>query len=188
MPFTEKKKSILLETGDIVCFCKGISWLSRAIRFFSRTAGEDPAACSHVGIMVNKTEIVEALHKTVKRSLIDSINGFKGVVEIYRPRIPLGIRQRLCIRKKADDYIGRRYGYLKIVAHALDYFLGGRYIFRSLARSQRYPICSWIVAFIYDRCCGAWFNNRRPEASQPDDIHDHVKTRWYLIYKRKPIG
>jgi hypothetical protein len=73
---------------------------------------------------------------------------------------------------KADTYVGRRYGYLKILAHWLDWLLQGAYVFRRLARQDRYPICSWVVAHAF-AAAGKHFGVE-PGAATPDDIWDFV--------------
>ena len=73
---------------------------------------------------------------------------------------------------KAESYVGRRYGYLKILAHWADWLLQGAYVFRRLTKEDRYPICSWLVAHSF-AAAGKHFGVE-PGAATPDDIWDFV--------------
>jgi hypothetical protein len=72
----------------------------------------------------------------------------------------------------AERYVGRRYGYLKMLAHLLDWLFLGVYLFRRIASMDRYPICSWVVAHAYGKT-GRHFGVA-PGAASPDDIWDYV--------------
>ena len=75
-------------------------------------------------------------------------------------------------------YEGKKYGYFKIVAHALDKFIGGRYFFRRLCFMDNYPICSWLVAHVYSQLSGLQHYFGVPNnACQPDDIEDFCTGR-----------
>jgi hypothetical protein len=86
-------------------------------------------------------------------------------------------------------YLGARFGWAKFVTHALD-GVAGRvtrrqvFFFRKLNHNDRYPICSWITAFAYDRVLGYQFGVP-PECADPDQIHDWVKAHpeeWELVF------
>ena len=71
---------------------------------------------------------------------------------------------------RAEGYVGKSYGYLKLVTHMIDYFLGGRYVARRFTSSDNYPICSWVVAYAYSD--GGLTFGVAPGAASPDDIWD----------------
>ena len=159
--------------GDIF-LSKGDSFVSRAIRYFSRSGGESRTEANHVGLVVGDGDevtapIVEALTK-VKRRTMRSYSASKNTeVAIYRP-IGLTPQQIITIVNRANGYVGDSYGYLKIVAHFGDWCLGGRYFFRRIVSMDRYPICSWVVAQAY---ADAGLNFGVPAGmADPDDIMD----------------
>jgi len=90
---------------------------------------------------------------------------------------------------KSESYIGRQYGWLKLLIHLLDAFLTflrrkETYFFRRMMFYDRYPICSWVEAYAYkaiqvDFGC-------EPNTADPDVIQDYKKTHpeiWKLIVK-----
>ena len=89
-----------------------------------------------------------------------------------------------------ESLIGRKYGYLKLGAHVLDYGLtsfwnlaGGRgdvLAFRWLCRSERYPICSWASLYIY-RKAGLPFSTPL-ETGSPDDLWDECRRKAIEIW------
>jgi len=66
---------------------------------------------------------------------------------------------------EAESQVGKEYGYLKIVAHLMDWSLLGAYMFRRMVPDGKYPICSWLVFGV------------EPGAGTPDDIWDFVAER-----------
>lgn len=181
-----------LREGDILC-THGTSFISRAIRWFSRTGGESRTMCNHVAIVVNDgTEqdamIVEALSKVKYHSVKRYTDDQKTFVAVYRPT-NVSEEDLFTIANKAYSYVGASYGYIKIVAHFLDWCLGGRYFFRRFARMEKYPICSWVVADAY-AAVGLDFGVPVGQA-QPDDIWDYCVThpeRYEVIHPLSPLG
>lgn len=166
--------SVIVEPADIF-LTRGTSFVSAAIRFLTRSTGESRTKVNHVGIVTGiggeGATIVEALTK-VKRRQLKSYWGKKNTdVAIFRP-INLTHDEKTLILDKADSYVGASYGYGKIVAHFLDWCLGGAYVFRRIARMDKYPICSWLVAYAYAEA-GKDFGVPAGAAS-PDDIWDFV--------------
>lgn len=89
-------------------------------------------------------------------------------------------QQQIC--QKALDYEGRWYGFLKIAMQALDHAIGDRYLFRRLALTDSYPICSWLVGYVYDRVLGLKFG-MEPNAAAPNDILDYcVANGWECVW------
>ncbi len=162
--------------GDIVLE-RGDNLLSNGILECQRHRGEGRSVVSHVGLIVEggnplKARLIESLHTTVVRPLSVYMDGKHSFV-VFRNH-SLDGADRVKIANKAMSYKGRRYGYLKIVAHAADYALGGKYVFRRLCRMDKYPICSWLVSHAYDVIEYRFLNNLHPNLVQPDDIWDHI--------------
>lgn len=160
-----------LLAGDIVLTRAG-TFVGKAIRFLTRRIGEGPSRVNHVGIMVTPTLIVEALRTVERRSLNDAYGPpSKQSIAVYRP-LNLTGEEMVRVLLRANGYVGRKYGYLKVVAHALDWLFQGAYVFRRLAGVDRYPICSWVVAKAFS-AAGKDFGVDAGAAT-PDDIHDFV--------------
>ena len=164
--------------------------MSGAIRFFTRRIGEAPTRVNHAGMILHggglrAAWIVEALRTVVCRSLLKAYANRKNDVAVYRCR-GLDGRQRQALAEAARVYIGRRYGYVKIVAHALDWVLQGAYVFRRFTGMDRYPICSWLVAQAYSKQ-GLNFGVA-PGAASPDDLWDFVTKRTDLYECIIPLG
>ena len=163
-----------LQPGDIF-LTRGTSWFSNAIRICTRRIGEERTKVNHVGVVVaggdtSNADIVEALSKVKKRKM-QAYRGKKTAVAVYRPT-NLTKEQIQTIVDKSNDYVGRQYGWFKIVTHLIDWVFQGAYFARRLTQSDNYPICSWCVAQAYAKV-GADFGVE-PGAASPDDIWDFV--------------
>lgn len=165
-----------LKPADIL-LARRRSFISRAIRFFTRSFGESRSEVSHAGIVVEggpweETQIVEAAGRVKKRHLLPRYGKrSKTEVAFYRP-LNLSPEQRATIAAAAQEYVGREYSYFKILLHLLDWVLQGAYFFRRLGGIDDYPICSWVVAQSYAKA-GKTFGVP-PGAASPDDIWDFV--------------
>jgi hypothetical protein len=85
--------------------------------------------------------------------------------------------------EKAEYYEGKQYAFWEITFHALDRIMNNSYFFRRLIKHDDYPICSWLVAYVYDRILSYHFNDLSPNAAQPDDILDDcVDCDWEFIW------
>jgi hypothetical protein len=167
---------IILKPGDIF-LTRGPGLLSRLIRFFSRSIGESRTKVNHAGLVVKEgslrtAEIVEAV-AAVRRCRLWEHYGppAKDAVAVFRP-LNLTVEQVPVIVSTAERQVGKQYGIGKLVAHLLDWSLLGAYVFRRLANSGDYPICSWLVAHAYAEA-GKDFGVE-PGAADPDDIWDFV--------------
>jgi hypothetical protein len=165
------------EPGDIF-LTRGQAFISKAIRFFTRDTGEKPTKVNHVGVVVEAGEItttvvVEALSK-VKRHRLWKQYGppREDGVAVYRAT-NLTPGEIETIVATANRQVGKKYGYLKIVAHFLDWLLNGAYFFRRLVPDGKYPICSWLVAHAFSKA-GKHFGVE-PGAAAPDDIMDFIE-------------
>ena len=166
---------LVLEPCDVF-LTRGQSFISRAIRRFTRSIGESRTKVNHVGIVVEQgtvhsSWVVEAL-TTVKRNRLGRYASSKRTeVAVFRP-VNLSDEERDLIVEKANSYVGRKYGWFKVAAHLADWCLAGAYVFRRLAKSDNYPICSWVVAYAFLEA-GKDFEVD-PGAASPDDIWDFV--------------
>ena len=150
--------------------------ISRLIQFFTRKWGEPPSQATHVGIIAagygkDDAYIIEAIHHVVVRKLSEAYSDLDIQIAIYRPT-NLTPEQIGVIVDRAFTHVGEKYGYLKIIAHALDWIFNGSYVFRRLIFLPNYPICSYLVADAF-RAAGLDFGVKVGAAS-PDDIHDFV--------------
>ena len=165
-----------LKPGDVF-LTRGHSLLSRAIRFFTRSIGEKRTKINHVGIIVEEGNLqsclgVEALSRVRKHRLWYKYGPpNKDSVSIFRP-INVNEDEIGVIVNEALEQVGKKYGYLKIITHLLDWFLLGVYFFRRFTCKEKYPICSWLVAHSFSKA-GKNFGVSTG-AAQPDDIWDFI--------------
>ena len=181
--------TILLESGDIF-LTKGSSFISRAIRFFTRSIGEKRTRVNHVGIVVQRGDVktaivVEALHKVMRHKLwLQYGPPREDLVAVYRAT-NLTVEQIKDIVIEAEKHVGKKYGFLMITAHLKDWLLGrilgwvfgwqfsDIYLFRRLIPGNKYPICSWVVADAFKEA-GKDFGVEVGMAT-PDDIWDFIQ-------------
>ena len=182
--------AINLQPADIF-LTRGRGLLSRAIRLFTRVIGESRTRVNHVGVMVTGGDLrsaiaVEALTEVKRHKLWDRYGPpGRSEVAIYRAT-NLSEDEIRIITGAAESYVGRKYGYLKILAHLADWLLQGAYVFRRLARMDRYPICSWLVAHAFAKA-GKHFGVS-PGAASPDDIWDFIQRHPDIYAEVYPLG
>jgi hypothetical protein len=173
----------ILQTGDVI-HVQNRGILSELILFFSRAWKEEPSWASHTAMVLRvgeEVEIIEALWKTVIRP-ITAYKGIKSKLLVCRKPGGIDDKHKQKMIEKAEHYKGKTYGYYKIALHILDRLLNNRYVFRRLIKDNEYPICSWLVAYVYDRILGSQFGVE-PNAAQPDDILDHcIDCDWNFIW------
>lgn len=158
--------------GDIVFTC-GTAWSSRLIRWGTQNTGETETKTNHTGVGKDSAVFVEALNTVVETPWCNMDPG----TEVWRNNV-LTDEQRLKVAEKAANYVGRKYGYGKILLQGLDCLLGKLFatdvfFFRQAASMDRYPICSWVVAYAYDHGIGMRFGVP-PNVADPDEIYDYV--------------
>ena len=130
---------------------------------------------------------VEALSKVRRHPLGRYGKKPKTDVAVFRP-INLTDDEKAKIVAKAESYVGRKYGWPKIVTHLMDWCLNGAYVFRRLTNKDDYPICSWVVAYAY-LAAGKDFDVEAG-AANPDDIWDFVRTnpdKYTQVRELKPL-
>lgn len=179
-----------LMPGDIV-LTRSEGFVGRLIRTVTRTVGEKHTRATHCGIMVDERNVVEALSKVVKHDLRTVYGqGSDTQVAVFRWR---GLSQDEIdtVVAKVEKYRGTKYSWPKIVAHALDRIFGGIYLFRLLTCMDRYPICSWVVAYSY-YVIGKDFDVL-PNKADPDNIWNYCtempsKGRFEVVFPLGNIG
>jgi hypothetical protein len=179
---------LLLSPGDFFCSYSP-TWVGALIRIGSRSLGEERTKVNHTGVVaaagtLDSAVIVEALSKVMAHTVAEAYKGSKTRVAFFR-FTNLTAEQKEAWSRKAFDYVGRRYGILKIVTHAMDYALNGAYVFRRLTHSDRYPICSWVTAYVA-AAVGKSFG-KDPGAVQPDDIWDYALANPEEIQLLRPL-
>ncbi len=119
--------------------------------------------------------MVEALSKVKRHRLWEQYGSpDNSWVSVYRAK-NISPKEMKVIMAAAEEQVGKTYGYLKVVMHFLDWCLTGVYFFRWFARSENYPICSWLVASAFGE---AGYDFGVPnEGANPDDIWDFVNER-----------
>jgi hypothetical protein len=148
--------------GDIILFAGRDDWYGRLSRWGMRTAGESPTYAVHTAQFIAADRYLE----------LDIVGKLRTTGEILRPRqvhdtwqrrgfevwrcLVLTGAQQEALTQQALAYLGARFSCAKFLTHLLDGLINkglGRevFVFRRLNHDQRYPICSWITAFSYDR-------------------------------------
>jgi hypothetical protein len=173
--FSVQDSCTWLEPGDVVLI-RGLSFVSRLIRWASQSWGEAKTLVNHVGVIskggsLRIAEISEARWRYLVHNLWDAYANTTQEVAIYRPK-NISMGTRLDIAARAASFQNTRYGWAKIALHAADKVLGGAYFFRRLAFLPNRPICSYAAAVAYADYGLSFGVN--PYAAQPDDIWDYV--------------
>lgn len=164
--------------GDLVFF-KTFTWLGKVIRKLTQSSGESKTEANHVGIMADSIDLIEADITVIKHPLSDYF-GQNMMICIYRNTV-FTIDERIRVVEKAESYIGRKYGVLKILAHMGDYFIGNRYFFRKMCKMDNYPICSWVTGWSYFKALQYRFNGLHPQFQTPDDQLDQCQNDWHCV-------
>lgn len=162
-----------LRAGDIVLTTSN-SWISKAIRRFTRLPGEPATRFSHAEIVVlggllEVAEVVSADGRGIRQRPITPYHKGKRAV-IYRPTVTPEARQ--IAAKTAQGMVGRKYPIWRLFMHLLDRLLLGTFLFRRFGRTAHNPECAALVALAYSHaitfCNVPWW------AVSPDDIDDHA--------------
>lgn len=156
---------------------RGTGTLSRIIRFFTRSFGESRTMVNHVGLVVEEgtistAVILEARSREIRSTLLKAYGSRDDSVAVYRP-LNLTEEEKRKIVSTAKTLEGNDYGYLKLIAHFLDWCFLGIYLFRRFANDPYYPICSYLVSRSFSKA-GKNFGVQAGKAS-PDDIWDYIQ-------------
>jgi len=168
------------ELGDIIISgSKGNNWLGRAIRLFTRSPGEPATRATHVAMVLGVAgkgrlidcTVIEAVSKGVKLHRYGK--PYKCIV--YRAR-DLTEDERDCIYTEAWKLRGTKYGYVRILAHALDWITSGARSYRFRKKVKGGDLagreCSNVITYLWKKCRGLTFGVPAYAAS-PDDIDDY---------------
>lgn len=186
----------LFMPGDVINFACQEDMYGKVSRWLMRTRGEGPTYAVHTAQFLDADHYLELdivgkirptgdiLVKRHKRDLWER-RGF----EVWRLNT-LTPEQQEALTQKALVYLGARFGWAKFLTHLFDGLLGklmGKnvFLFRRLNHDQRYPICSWITSFSYDRALHYRFGVP-PECADPDAIADWVSGHpgeWECVYR-----
>lgn len=175
---TSERGEAFLRPGDIV-LTTADSFVSRAIRYFTRLPGEPQTRFSHAEIVVGRgrlevAEVVSADARGIRQRTLLPFHGGKAAV-IYRPPIPA--EERRAAASRARRLVGGRYPYWRLAAHMMDRLLAGAYLCRRAFRSPDNPECAALIALVYDR--SIIFSNKPWWAVDPDDLDDHAQVVGY---------
>ena len=157
-----------MNPGDVI-LTRSDTWISRAIRNFTSKPGE-PALVSHAGIFLCSKHVLEALFSGVKTTRFPQ--DFVGSEFVIYSPTNINVCQRELLEAKAATFSARRYGYMKIVAQALDWATGTRFFTSKVFTWDRYPYCSFVVAESYKLIDKDFAVPTK--STTPDDILDFV--------------
>ncbi len=176
-------------TGDLILFTSRGDLPGELGRWAARARGERPTYAVHSAQFLDAGRVLEMNGAAKIRPLAAVLSDRRGF-EIWRCRT-LTNPQRAALTAQALHYLNARFGWPKLLTHVLDDLLNKIlhhevFFFRRLNHNDRYPICSWITAFAYDRALHYHFGVP-PECADPDQIHDWVTAHpaeWGQIYRR----
>jgi hypothetical protein len=141
----------------------------------------------HTAQFLGSHKVIEMEAVVKKRSMKEFLRMRKSF-EVWRCRSLTPV-QRRAVALKSLEYLGTKFGWSKLFTHLLDALINKVvhkqvFFFRKLNHDQRYPICSWITAFSYDRALHYHFGVP-PDGADPDQIHDWVTSHpdeWVRVF------
>jgi hypothetical protein len=141
----------------------------------------------HTAQFLDADTVIE-MAASVKTRSTQELLQLRNAIEVWRCR-SLTPTQRQTVSDTARAYLGRKFGWSKLVTHLLDGLVNKLvqkpiFFFRRLNHDQRYPICSWITAYSYDRAVHYQFGVP-PQCADPDQIHDWVRSHadeWVRVF------
>jgi hypothetical protein len=182
--------------GDIILFSARDDWYGRLSRWLMRTSGEGPTYAVHTAQFLGPGRYLE-LDIVGKIRALGALLQQHQAHDLWQRRgfavwrcLSLTSAQRAAVTRQALAYVGARFGMAKFGTHLLDGLISkarGRdvFFFRRLNHDQRYPICSWITAFSYDRALHYQFGVP-PECADPDAIADWLSAHpaeWVCVFR-----
>jgi hypothetical protein len=185
---TKRKHTPRFHSGDVIFLASVGDLPGRLGSWIAQSRGENTTYAVHTAQFLDAGTILEMDHRTERRDLGHLLERKRGF-EVWRRR-GLTIGQRQALTSKALVYFGTKFGWGKLVTHVADGLINKIvhkevFFFRRLNHSDRYPLCSWITAFAYDRGLNYRFGVP-PECADPDQMHDWVKahpSEWTLIFR-----
>jgi len=177
--------SFRVHAGDVF-FTRSESLLGKAIRWVERDPDEEKSWANHDGVVVKDgwitpcsfsetdvlAKVVEALWKVRHHTFWSHYKDQTVIVEVWR-RSFLTPRQVQRVTEYARNQEGNKYGWWKLLPHALDrFFFGGKKRVSKLLHIDKRPICSYLVAKAYSLIKIDF--GGRAQAMDPDEMHDWV--------------
>lgn len=174
-----------IKPGDVI-FCRTPSVLGWLIRWAERRRGEKESYANHTAGVGSDSDVVEAVSRVKSTPWLRWISKHKHF-EVWRYK-PFTVEERIQVAKKAEEYLGRKYGWWKLIVHLGDGMISkitgkDAFFFRKVLHTKKYPICSWVWAWAYWQE-GVLFGTD-PAYADPDSQHDHVKESddWTMVLK-----
>lgn len=174
--------------GDVI-LCPGRPIVPHMLtRWATRAHDERPTYAVHTAQFLGADKIIE-IEMVAKKRSTEEFFQMRKAFEVWRCN-SLTASQREAISRKSLEYLGAKFGWQKAFTHLLDGVVNKVvhkqvFLFRKLNHDQRYPICSWITAFSYDRALHYQFGVP-PECADPDQIHDWLVAHpdeWGCVYR-----
>jgi hypothetical protein len=177
--------------GDVIFFASKSDLPGHLGRWIAQSRGEQPTYAVHTAQFLDSGTILEMDLQVETRDFGKVLRRRRGL-EVWRCR-NLTTEQRQALTCEALVYSDTKFGCAKLVTHTLDGLINKIsrkeiFFFRRLNHSDRYPICSWITAFAYEKVLHYHFGVP-PECADPDQMHDWVTTHpseWTLIFRFAP--
>ena len=179
------EKNMLIKFPADLIFVRSPTDLGKMIRWFQRSRGEAKSWTNHTAGIGLVNNVVEAQTRVISTPFDEWRQGKK--FQLWRT-VNLDVSDSSLVASYAESQIGRKYGVLKIIPHALDGLLskitgGSPYVFRRILCLENYPICSWVWAYAYHQA-GLDFGGD-PKRITPDDQLDYCMShpeKWERIY------
>lgn len=167
-----------LKPADVI-LTRGYNLLSKAIIIVLRLFQKDEVNFNHALMVCDGNVGIEAGKKI---QYVDLEHTFENV-EAYKilRRVDLTDEQRRKIVKKAEKFIGREYGYLRLIMQLFDQIFNTNWFTKRL--KFRNHICSGLVAWAYFVVRKIKFNSVPWKSCEPDDIDDESEKSnlWKII-------
>jgi hypothetical protein len=171
-----------LQTGDII-LTSYRSFISRVMQIFSRN---DKVNWGHCLIVKDNTTAWEA-HFTIQESNIEEVLRRKKYWKIAHKK-DITEEQRKEIFEVIKPLIGRDYGYFRLFLFLLDGIFNTN-LFTTADYHEHTQVCSSLIAWVYNKCCGYKFNKQDWSSCDPDDYEDDWEKNpntWEIISEYKP--
>lgn len=169
-----------LLAGDVV-LTRGSGLLPALIRVGEEPRGShEKARVNHAGLIsvggaAQKAMVIESLPEgTVERKFSAYKSVFSRDIAVVYRNPEWTDAQRAEIVRVAREYVGRKYGWLRIAAIAGDWLTGSKWFFRGKLHDDDHPVCSMVVAVACLK--GAKYRFRACDVDDvtPEDIWDDV--------------
>jgi hypothetical protein len=174
--------------GDVI-LCPGKQIVPHILtRWVTQSHDERPTFAVHTAQFLGPRRIIE-MDMVVKKRTTREFFEIRSAFEVWRCT-SLTPSQRRAVSRKSLEYLGRKFGWSKLFTHLLDGAVNKVvhrqiFFFRRLNHDQRYPICSWVTAFSYDRALHYHFGVP-PECADPDQIYDWISSHpgeWIPVFR-----